>query len=165
MGFLGYIGLGFLTCIILSIIGSLMDGSSSSVPTASYNTTSAPEEPKLLLLNSSWHEGYGYAIVEGEVKNISPENLSNVEVVASFYTADKKFITSTDALIEYNPILPGQTSPFKAMASYNPAMKSASVTFKTLMGRTIFWKKKELLSENQSERDAGKTVDSGEFHP
>ncbi len=143
IGFLGYIGAAFLILIIVGIISSLMDETSSPVSTFSHRSPPATAEPKLLLLNWSWHEEYGYAIVEGEVKNISSENLQNVEAVANFYTAEKKFITSADALIEYNPILPGQTSPFKAMTSHNPAMKSASITFKTLMGGTIPWNKKE----------------------
>ena len=102
-----------------------------------------PEQPKLLLLNWTWHEEYGYAIVEGEVKNISQETLKNVEAVAKFYTADKKFITSDDSLIAYNPILPGQTSPFKVSTTHNPAMNSASITFKEPMGGAILFKKNE----------------------
>jgi len=54
--------------------------------------------------------------------------------VATFYDANGGFITTSDALIDYNPILPGQTSPFKVMKTENPAMKKASVEFKYLMG-------------------------------
>ena len=138
--------LGLLLFVILAV-GSIDDSGSSGGSSGSSNSSNSPTpgsaEPKLFLLNWSWHEEYGYAIVEGEVKNISSENLRNVQAVAKFYTVDKKFITSGDALIEYNPILPGQTSPFKVMATHNPAMKTASIDFKELMGGTIPWKGKE----------------------
>lgn len=89
-----------------------------------------------------WHIEHGYAIVEGEVTNRSDSRLENVLVVASFYTSDGKLITSDDALIKYNPILPGQTSPFKTMATYNPQMKSARLAFKYLFGGSIDFKKR-----------------------
>lgn len=135
--------LGIIVLIII-IAGSISapNSATNSSGTAS-SSASQQSETKLILLNWSWHEEHGYAIVEGEVKNISSENLRNVQAVATFYTADGKFITSDDALIEYNPIIPGQTSPFKTMATYNPAMDSAKITFKELMGGTIPWKKKE----------------------
>ena len=47
------------------------------------------------------------------------------------------FITTDNALIDYNPILPGQTSPFKTMSSTNPAMSKYTVDFKHLIGGTI----------------------------
>ena len=143
------IGIILLVIIIGGIIGSL-DSTPSSLSSSSSNTTTSkhrppptPAEPKLLLLNWTWHQEHDYAIVEGEVQNISSEKLRNVQAVVKFYTTDDKFITSDDAMIEYNPILSGQTSPFKVMARYNPAMESASITFKKLMGGTIPWKKKE----------------------
>lgn len=79
----------------------------------------------------------GYAILEGQVKNISSQSLQNVTAVASFYDANGGFITTSDALIDYNPILPGQTSPFKVMKTENPAMNKANVEFKYLTGGSI----------------------------
>ena len=64
-------------------------------------------------------------------------SLRNVVAVVSFYDARGNFITSDDALIDYNPILPGQASPFSVMATENPAMRTARVEFKELMGGTI----------------------------
>ena len=96
-----------------------------------------PMEPPLELVQYTWHVEYGYAILEGQVRNISPQPLKNVTAVASFYDADGGFITSSDALIDYNPVLPGQRSPFKVMATKNPAMHKAGVEFKELLGGTI----------------------------
>lgn len=122
-----------------------LDPTPSSVdsPTTAYDPPSVPAEPKLLLLNWTWTERSGYAIVEGEVQNLSSENLHDVVVLVKFYTTEEMFITSDDALIDYNPILPGQSSPFKVIVSYNPAMKTASISFKEFMGGTILWKNLE----------------------
>ena len=63
--------------------------------------------------------------------------------MATFYGSDGGFVTSADALIDYNPILPGQTLPFKVMATHNPAMKTARVDFKELMGGSISFRTAE----------------------
>jgi outer membrane murein-binding lipoprotein Lpp len=85
----------------------------------------------------SWHTQHSYAIVEGMVKNISSASLDNVQAVAFFNDSSGNFITSGDALIEYRPILPGQSSPFKVMAPENPAMKTCRVEFKKMFGSEI----------------------------
>lgn len=70
---------------------------------------------KLELVSARGYAQYGFAIVEGQVKNISSSKLSNVEVVVEWRTATGEFVKSDEALIEYNPILSGQTSPFKSI--------------------------------------------------
>lgn len=145
------VGSFFLFLCFLAAIDGLMETSSVKTPPpraparheSPPPSNAQPEvhSPKLLLLDWSFRIEHGYAIVEGEVKNISSESLKNVEVVARFYSSSKQFITSDSALIEYNPIMPGQTSTFRAMKSYNPEMESASVDFKQLMGGAIRWEK------------------------
>jgi hypothetical protein len=71
------------------------------------------------------------------VKNISSSPLDNVQAVAIFDDSSDNFITSGDALIDYRPILPGQSSPFKVMAPQNPAMKTCRVEFKKMFGSAI----------------------------
>ena len=48
---------------------------------------------------------------------------------------------TSDALIEYNPILPGQISPFKVMVTENPSMRKAGVEFKSLLGGAMSFRK------------------------
>jgi Uncharacterised protein family UPF0547 len=130
--------------IFLYIIGSNMKGNSSSSSSSPYNAaTTISNEPLLELQNWHWGVEYDYATAEGTVKNISNSKLENVEAEVSFLTKDGSLVTNADALIEYNPILPGQISPFKVMTTHNPAMRSASIEFKTLMGGTLRWKQKE----------------------
>ncbi len=100
--------------------------------------TPPPKVDMLELVSQSCSVEYNYTIVSGQVKNISDVPLNNVEVVAVSLAEDGTQITSDSALIEYNPILPGQTSPFKSYMKYNPAMAKCGVMdFKELMGGTI----------------------------
>jgi hypothetical protein len=71
------------------------------------------------------------------VKKISGQSLRNVQAVVTYRDRAGNFITSDDALIEYNPILAGQTSPFKVLTTQNPEMRTAFIEFKELMGGTI----------------------------
>ncbi|MFQ5632988.1 MAG: hypothetical protein ACE5I1_29820, partial [bacterium] len=73
----------------------------------------------------------------GRVKNISGNNLKNVMAHITWEDKEGNFITSNSALIDLNPILPGQVSTFGLMVNYNPAMHSAILQFKYLMGGSI----------------------------
>ena len=93
--------------------------------------------PKLALLASNGYEEYGYFKVDGQVKNTSNEPLQGVEAVVTWYDSDGGFVKSEEALIEYDPLLSGQTSPFKSITTGNPAMKRYSIEFKELAGTPL----------------------------
>ena len=135
----------FLAAFGLWVISNLLPNDNSRRPASSSEVTkpSVPTGPQLELVRYAWQIEYGFAILEGQVRNISSEPLKNVAAVASFYDSNGGFITSSDTLIDYNPILPGQTSPFKVMATENPAMKKARVEFKELLGGTIPFRQAE----------------------
>lgn len=75
--------------------------------------------------------------VEGQVENLSSEAMKRVVAEASWYDAADNFISSDTAMIEYDPLLPGQKSPFKVMTRRNPAMTKYTVTFKQMFGGQI----------------------------
>jgi hypothetical protein len=135
------------TIAVLAVLGSI--GSSnkdnSAVHVSSRETTSppAPPTPLLELKASRCNKEYSFIISEGTVTNISGEPLKNVEAVAGYYDASGNFIKSGDAIIEYNPILPGQTSPYKTITTDNPAITRCDVSFKFLMGGTIDMRRAE----------------------
>jgi hypothetical protein len=145
-------GGGFIVALIVGTMGMSMGRTSTPAPTSSVATTSsaaprsnpapkpaaAPTHRLALLATRGYPSDSGhYHIVEGQVKNISDEPLRSVVVVATWFDKDGNFIKSDDAMVEFNPILPGQTSPFKTMSSTNPAMEQFSVAFKTFAGGTI----------------------------
>lgn len=113
-------------------------GPSASTVTAPPRPIATPPPPSdvvaLLSARGYQSESGNYWYVEGELKNISAVSLKNVQVVAQWYTKDDTFVTSDSAVVEYNPILPGQTTPFKTITRGNPAMSKFTVTFKSIFG-------------------------------
>ena len=71
------------------------------------------------------------------VKNLTNESIDNIEAVATIYDENGNFITSESALIDYRPLLAGQTSPFSIMVRKNPAMTDYRVEFKEFSGGTF----------------------------
>ena len=75
--------------------------------------------------------------VRGEVRNSSATAIDQIEAVATFRTSDGTFVKSSDALIEYQPLMPGQASPFTIPDHSNPAIQIAELAFKELSGGSI----------------------------
>ncbi len=78
-----------------------------------------------------------YITYEGQVTNNTSQPMRRVVAVTTYTTEDGTFITSDDALIDFDPLLPDQTSPFSVITRYNPAIAWCSVQFKELLGGTI----------------------------
>ena len=83
----------------------------------------------------------GYVQVVGRVKNISDKSLKNVTAVVEFYDGSNKFINYDSTIIEYNPILPGQVSPFQVYTAHVSGMKKFEISFKFILGGQIPTKK------------------------
>jgi hypothetical protein len=158
---------GVLILLILGFVSYLVNqpsttSSSSSSRTSSSSTTdtskwrTSPEmssySPPLEVLSWRCEKEYGYVYVVGEVKNVSGRKLENVMAVGEFRTKDGSLVKSEDALLDYNPILPGQTSPFKAGGTDNPSITKCNLSFKHLFGSqisyTIAESKKKKLQED-----------------
>jgi hypothetical protein len=73
----------------------------------------------------------------GFVRNISDKPLKDVQVVIEWTDESGTPISSDDALIDYNPLLPGQESPWDVYGNYNPALTQYRVRFKEFFGGTI----------------------------
>jgi len=91
----------------------------------------------LELLDWVWNHEYGYVTAEGRVKNISGKKLNRVQAIVVWYDKNGQMITYDSSFIEYNPVMPGQISPFKVIERYNPAMARATIEFKYFGGTTI----------------------------
>lgn len=130
---------GVGTTIDTSKIGTGVPGTSSAPTTSGSKPTPAPkqEEAKLELQSMRVYKEYSFAHIDGMVKNISGEKMENVMAVGEFYDANDNFIKSAEALIEYNPILPGQSSPFSVLTTDNPEIKNGKIVFKAFWGGTI----------------------------
>ncbi len=80
---------------------------------------------------------------EGLVTNDTSRSMENVMAVALYYTEDGTFVTSDDALIDFDPILPGQSSPFSVLTRNNPAITKCGIQFKEFFGGTIEHQKRD----------------------
>lgn len=98
-----------------------------------------PPEHDLALISSNCttRSDIGFTECEGYVQNISGGTLENVMVVIEWFDADGTPQSADEALIDYNPILAGQQSPWSTIGRYNPALTTFSVQFKDLLGPTL----------------------------
>ena len=132
--FIGFVVLGSLSRST-SPTPSPAPASQTAVPLA---VPSAPTYQLALVSSKGYESDSGhYHYIEGEVRNISTAPLKNVTAVGTWYDKDDVFVKSDDALVDFNPVLPGQTSPFKTISTGNPAMAKYKIAFKTLMGGTL----------------------------
>jgi hypothetical protein len=140
-------GLGCLGLILAVLVFYWMGSANRNQTPSTVNPatqTPAPEMEQLELLAFKWGQSTEqHATAEGQVKNISGDSIKSVQAVVTWYDKSGTFVTSDHALIDYNPLLPGQTSPFDVIATFNPAMHTASVEFKHFAGGSIRTRKKE----------------------
>lgn len=110
-----------------------------SMETAVAMPTRTPVPPpyKLALISSSCAHSYGFNECKAFVKNITPESLQDVMVVITWVDQNGTPQSADQALIDYNPILSGQESPWSTIGTYNPALTRYRVQFKELLGGTI----------------------------
>lgn len=129
--FLGFFGA--LAALLPRADTSSQAGTRQPAPAAK-QPASKVSQPVLRLESWSWSDDAGWVTAEGQITNSGAEALEHVEAVVSWLTDEGTFITSQSALIEYDPLLSGQTSPWKVMARHNPAMSKARVEFKRMFG-------------------------------
>jgi hypothetical protein len=135
------IGLFILGAIGNAIREKEPRSSYSSVSSSSLTTSPTPDYgTPLELLSYRAERGYSFITIHGEVKNISSEKMEDVAAIVEFRDKSGTLIKSDEGIIEYNPIMPGQTSPFTVMSSDNPLMTNYHVAFKHIFGDSIPFK-------------------------
>jgi hypothetical protein len=126
-----------------------------------------PEEsgaaPLLELQEMSWYDQEGYIVVDGTVKNVSSSSLPTVQAHVTFEGAEGWLISEEHAMIELNPIFPGQVSRFSVISRYYPEIISVVLDFRTFSGESIPWSKVEVVDEESGadERELPLEEDSG----
>lgn len=78
-----------------------------------------------------------YMQCDGEVKNLTSTPIQHVKALVSYYDKQRTFVTSDGALIAFNPLMPGQRSPFKILTPYHPHFSQFGISFTTLWGTPI----------------------------
>lgn len=137
---LGIVGLVILVNALGSSAPSVPSSTAASYSTLPAVSTSAPvPSGPALYIEKGWGctHSSSYMTLQGQVTNVTNAPIRRVTAVATYSTADGTFVTSDTALVEYDPLLPGQTSPFKVLTRYNPALEKCNIAFKELIGGSI----------------------------
>lgn len=132
----------FLFVSGLSLIGALAVDPAPPTQTQPKRLTEkprppAPPAPELKI--KSWRcdieENYTY--VRGEVKNLTDQKIEHVLAVATYKNKAGELVKSDDALLDFDPLMPGQTSPFKVITRNNPEITNCELSFATMRGRQL----------------------------
>ena len=58
-------------------------------------------------------------------------------VTAIYTTGNGDVVKTSDAMVDFQPLLAGQRSPFSTMTTDNPAIRTCNVAFKTMFGGEV----------------------------
>jgi len=148
--------LAIIVVVSLSAIGYFYISSKTSPPAIAKQSSrqAADIRPLELLARKCGKENTNVYIV-GDVKNISSESMEKVVAVAMFRTKDGALVKSEEAVIEFNPILPGQTSAFKVGGTDDPAITDCYLSFKNPSGQQLTYiTAKDRQKEEQQIKEA-----------
>ncbi len=98
------------------------------------------ERFKLEVVSSSINAADGNITVSGEVKNIGNTQLDNVIAVADFRATDGRVLwvaKTSEAPVDYQPVKPGQTTPFKIVIPDDPNVVDYRIWFKDGAGQAV----------------------------
>ena len=124
--------------VFLSAIGYFYFSSQSSPPSnANQPSLPAPDIRPLELISRKCGTQNINVYVIGKVKNISSESMENVMAVGRFRTKDGTLVKTEEAIIDSNPILPGQTSLFKVGGADDPTITDCYLSFKNRSGQQL----------------------------
>lgn len=93
--------------------------------------------PPLRLNSSKCRNEYGFIKFVGEVTNRSAQPIENLMAIGVFRTSNGELVKSASSLIDYQPLMPGQRSPFTVITSDNPVIRECFVGFKTMFGGVV----------------------------
>lgn len=66
--------------------------------------------------------------VQGEVQNVSSQPIKLLILSAVFDGPAGQFVSTSDLPVEFDPVMPGQVSPFDGYGDYNPIVRTVKVT-------------------------------------
>ncbi len=111
----------------------------SSEPADQDTNASAPPDNITQLAKDSEHfsKESDFDVVTGEITNVGQEKIANLEATTTFYDNNGSVVKTADAMVDFNPLMPGQTSPYKTMEIDNPLIKTEKTEFHSMGGPLI----------------------------
>ncbi|MGX5805920.1 hypothetical protein ACWGS9_32605 [Bradyrhizobium sp. Arg314] len=92
--------------------------------------------PDLKIDGSRCETEYGFIKITGRMTNKTSRAIENLMAVGMF-SSNGDYFKSATAMVEYQPLLPGQTDPYTVMTTANPAITNCLTTFKTMFGGEV----------------------------
>lgn len=130
--------LGALLIVGLVLASAKDDPATRTVAIPASLQTRPIDLPKLALISANCtRDESSYLTCEGFVQNISPAPMENVTAVLILMDDANTPLSSEHALIDYDPLLPNQSSPFKVLVRMNPAFTQWRIEFQELLGGQI----------------------------
>jgi hypothetical protein len=114
---------GFIPAIVLMAVISIAakDGA-------------AQQRPALELLDAKGAATTTTITLTGQVKNISPSDISSVTVYCDFQGAGGTVVRTEESKLETDPLKPNSTSEFKCSTKAGPDIKGYNFRFARLFG-------------------------------
>jgi hypothetical protein len=100
----------------------------------------AQARPSMELLETKPSVTQSTLDIVGQVKNISPRELSGVTVVCDFLDASGKIIKGERGQLETDPLGPNKVSEFKISTAYSAGIKGFKVSFSQMFGGPLVTK-------------------------
>jgi hypothetical protein len=100
----------------------------------------AQARPSMELLETKQSATQSTLEIAGQVKNISPREVSGVTVVCDFLDASGKSIKREQGHLETDPLGPNKVSEFKISTAYSAAFKGFKVNFTQMFGGPLVTK-------------------------
>jgi hypothetical protein len=117
---------------MVAFLGGTIAGMSGA-PASTAAIVSA-DKPPLKLLGHGCRRESTYQVCEGEVRNETDQRLDSVMAEVRFTDQAGTFVKSGNAMINYQPLMPGQTSSFMVMTTDNPQIRHFSIGFREMFG-------------------------------
>jgi hypothetical protein len=124
----------------------------------------ASDMPAPLVLNAFFwfRDENGLIQWKGQVTNASDNSIQRLAAVVEFYSTDGQFIGSDIAYPEFNPLMPGQSSPFTGLIKNNPQIYKIQIRFKTSDGEISYTEGGSYSQESDIDNSAAaNTLTSG----
>lgn len=94
----------------------------------------AQQRPSMELLEVKYSMTQSTIDIVGQVKNISPREVSGVTVHCDFQDASGKSVRMEQGHLDTDPLAPNKISQFKVSIPYSAAIKRYNVTFSQMFG-------------------------------
>lgn len=103
-----------------------------------------PSEPdpvlELVSFECTKTDGGTYAMIRGQVRNLTDRPIDAVMVMGKFETESGQDLGSDRSYLDIRPLLPGQVSPFEIYGTTNPEYARCGVTAMLIGARQVEWR-------------------------